>query len=47
MIFTVPIFDLSTYFHEPDSKLFGLKLVKQLGINTKAGISAFNDTVAL
>lgn len=47
MIFTVPIFDSSTYFNEPDSKLFGLKLVEQLGINTKAGISAFNDTIAL
>jgi hypothetical protein len=34
MIFTVPIFDSATYFHEPNSKLFGLKLVHKLGINT-------------
>jgi len=47
MIFTVPIFDSSTYFNEPNSKLFGLKLVKELGINTLAGMSAFNDTVTL
>lgn len=37
MLFSVPVFTVSTYLAEPTSFSFGLKLIKNLGPETLAG----------
>ena len=47
MLFSVPIFSVSTYLTEPNSFSYGLTLIKALGPETRGGRLAFNDTIEL
>ena len=45
MIFTVPLFSVSTYVSAPESFDYGLTLIAKLGPTSEAGRYVFNDTV--
>lgn len=47
MLFSVPVFSVSTYLSEPNSFSYGLTLIKELGPENDGGRQAFNDTVKL
>lgn len=45
MLFSVPLFTVTTYFVPPNSLDYGLDLISTLGPTTKAGKLAFEDTI--
>lgn len=47
MLFSVPLFTVTTYVIEPNSYSYGLDLVKSLGPTTLAGKQAFEDTILI
>ena len=47
MLFSVPVFSVSSYLPEPTSFKYGLSLIKELGPETAGGRLAFEDTIAL
>jgi len=47
MLFSFPVFSVSTYMDDPTSYQFGLGLVHTLGPATYAGQLAYNDTLRM
>jgi hypothetical protein len=47
MLFSVPLFTVTTYVEEPNSYNYGLSLIRELGAETEAGKLAFWDTIEI
>jgi hypothetical protein len=47
MLFSQPIFSVSTYMQEPNSYDYGLNLIQTLGPSTMGGKAAFNSMVEI
>lgn len=47
MLFSQPIFSVSTYMQDPNSYDYGLNLIQTLGPNTLGGQAAFNSMIAI
>lgn len=47
MLFSQPVFSVSTYMQEPNSYDYGLNLIQTLGPNTKGGQAAFDSMVEI
>ena len=47
MLFSQPIFSVSTYMQEPNSYDYGLNLIQTLGPSTKGGKAAFVSMVEI
>mgnify|MGYP006180810489 CR=1 FL=1 len=45
MLFTSPVFTVSTWLEEPDSYNYGLDLIKNVGPRSEAGIKLFDEVV--
>ena len=45
MLFTSPVFTVSTYLEEPDSFNYGMDLIREVGPRTKAGKEIFDKVV--
>ena len=45
MLFSFPLFTVTTYITEPTSYDYGLSLIHELGPGTLGGHTVFNDTV--
>lgn len=47
MLFSQPIFSVSTYMQQPNSFDYGLNLIQQLGPETKGGKAAFQSMIEI
>lgn len=45
MLFTSPVFTVSTWLEEPDSYNYGLDLIREVGPRTEAGKETFEKVV--
>ena len=45
MLFTSPVFTVSTWLEEPDSYNYGMELIREVGPRTLAGKDIFNKVV--
>ena len=45
MLFTSPIFTVSTWLEEPDSYNYGMDLIREVGLRTQAGNDTFYRVV--
>ena len=45
MLFSVPLFTVTTYFDPPNSFDYGIDLIYTLGPNSLGGRSVINDTI--